>query len=69
MSQYKSQTNSGYVNSIQATTNVVTNATGISDIEVIGLNLANVQKMVNFDTKSIFTNIIGKFDKSPIRLI
>ena len=69
MSQYKSQTNSGYVNSIQTTTNVVTNATGISDIEVIGLNLANVQKMVNFDTKSIFTNIIGKFDKSPIQVI
>ena len=69
MSQYKSQTNSGYVNSIQTTTNVVTNATGISDIEVIGLNLANVQKMVNFDTKSILTNIIGKFDKSPIQVI
>ena len=69
MSQFTSQTNSGYVNSIQTATNVVSNATGVSDIEVIGQNLANVQKMVNFDTKSIFTNIIGKYDKSPIQVI
>ena len=66
---FTSQTNSGYVNSIQTATNVVSNATGVSDIEVIGQNLSNVQKMVNYDTKSIFTNIIGKYDKSPIEVI
>ena len=64
-----SQTNNGFVNSIQTPTDTVPNAIGLSDIESIRLNVTNVQKMVNFDTKAIYTNIIGKYDKIPIQVI
>ena len=64
-----SQTNNGFVNSIQTPTDTVPNAIGLSDIESIRANLTNVQKMVNFDAKAIYTNIIGKYDKIPIEVI
>ena len=66
---FASQTNSGFVNSIQTPTDTVPNAIGLSDIESIRANLTNVQKMVNFDAKAIYTNIIGKYDKIPIQVI
>ena len=66
---FTSQTNNGYINSVQTATNVVSNAVGLSDIDAVRLGLANVQQMVNFDAKAIYTNIIGKFNKSPIEVI
>ena len=66
---FASQTNSGFVNSIQTPTDTVPNAIGLSDIESIRANLTNVQKMVNFDAKAIYTNIIGKYDKIPIQVV
>jgi hypothetical protein len=66
---FASQTNSGFVNSIQTPTDTVPNAIGLSDIESIRANLTNVQKMVNFDTKAVYVNIIGKYDKIPIQVI
>jgi len=66
---FASQTNSGFVNSIQTPTDTVPNAIGLSEIGAIRTNLTNVQKMVNFDTKAIYTNIIGKYDKIPIQVI
>ena len=66
---FASQTNSGFVNSIQTPTDTVPNAIGLSEIGAIRTNLTNVQKMVDFDTKAIYTNIIGKYDKIPIQVI
>ena len=66
---FASQTNSGFVNSIQTPTDTVPNAIGLSDIESIRANLTNVQKIVNFDTKAVYVNIIGKYDKIPIQVI
>jgi hypothetical protein len=66
---FTSQTNNSYINSVQSATNVVSNAIGLSDIDAVRLGLANVQQMVNFDAKAIYTNIIGKFNKSPIEVI
>jgi hypothetical protein len=66
---FTSPTNNGYVNSIQSATNVVTNAVGISDIDSLTFGLNNIQKMVNYEKKAIYTNIIGKYDKSPIEVI
>ena len=66
---FASQTNSGFVNSIQTPTDTVPNAIGLSDIESIRANLTNVQKMVNFDTKAVYVNIIAKYDKIPIQVI
>ena len=66
---FASQTNSGFVNSIQTPTDTVPNAIGLNDIDSIRINLTNVQKMVNFDAKAIYTNIIGKYDKIPIEVI
>lgn len=64
-----SQTNNTYVTSIQSPTDTITNAIGLNDIDSIRRNLGNVQSMVNFDTKTILTNVIAKFDKSPIEVI
>jgi hypothetical protein len=64
-----SQTNNGFVTSIQTPTDTVPNAIGLSDVESIRANLTNVQKMVNFDAKAIYTNIIGKYDRIPIQVI
>jgi len=66
---FASQTNSGFVNSIQTPTDTVPNAIGLSDIESIRANLTNVQKMVNFDAKAVYVNIIGKYDKIPIQVV
>lgn len=66
---FASQTNSGFVNSIQTPTDTVPNAIGLSDIESIRANLTNVQKIVNFDTKAVYVNIIAKYDKIPIQVI
>ena len=66
---FTSQTNNHYINSVQTATNVVSNAIGLSDIDAVRLGLSNVQQMVNFDAKAIYTNIIGKFNKSPIEVI
>ena len=66
---FASQTNSGFVNSIQTPTDTVPNAIGLSEIGALRTNLTNVQKMVDFDTKAIYTNIIGKYDKIPIQVI
>jgi hypothetical protein len=66
---FASQTNSGFVNSIQTPTDTVPNAIGLNDIDSLRINLTNVQKMVNFDAKAIYTNIIGKYDKIPIEVI
>jgi len=46
--------------------NVVTNATGQGDIAALTTSVQNMQKMVKFDSKTILTNIIGRYDQSPI---
>ena len=66
---FTSPTNNGYVNSIQSATNVVSNAVGLSDIDALAQNISNIRQMVDYDTKAIYTNIIGKFNKSPIEVI
>ena len=64
-----SQTNTQYVTSIQTPTDTVSNAIGLNDIDQIRANVCNVQRMVNFDEKKIFTNIIGKYDTIPIQVV
>jgi len=66
---FTSPTNNGFVTSIQSATNVVSNAVGLSDIDALAQNISNIRQMVDYDTKAIYTNIIGKFNKSPIEVI
>jgi hypothetical protein len=52
---------------INELTNVVTTATGEgTDIGALQTSVQNLQSMVNFNTKTIFTNVISKYDTAPI---
>jgi hypothetical protein len=46
--------------------NVVTSVTGQGDIGQLTADVTNIKKMVNFDTKTIYTNVISRYDQSPI---
>jgi hypothetical protein len=52
---------------INELTNIVTNVTGVgSDTASLQTRIINIQKMVDYGTKTIFTNNIQKYDTSPI---
>lgn len=52
---------------INELTNVVTTATGEgTDNGALQTSVQNLQSMVDFNTKTIFTNVISKFDTAPI---
>lgn len=59
---------SNYLVNIIELQNTVTSATGLSPIQQVQLEVNQLQSMVNFEEKRIFTNIISKFDTSPIQI-
>jgi len=59
---------SGIVNIVELQ-NVVTSVTGLGGLTQVQADVANLQKMVSFDTKTILTNIIQKYDQTPIQVI
>ena len=59
---------SNYLVNIIELQNTVTSATGLTGIQQVQLEVNQLQSMVNFDQKRIFTNIISKFDTSPIQI-
>jgi len=66
--QQGSMVGSNYLVNIVELQNVITSATGLSPIQQVQLEVNQLQSMVNFDQKRIFTNIISKFDTSPIQI-
>lgn len=66
--QQGSMIGSNYIVNIIELQNTVTSATGLSPIQQVQLEVNQLQSMVNFDQKRIFTNIISKFDQSPIQI-
>lgn len=59
---------SNYILNIIELQNVITSATGLTPIEQVQNEVAALQTMVNVEQKRIFTNIISKFDTSPIQI-
>lgn len=49
--------------------NVITSATGLTPQGFLSNQLVNVQKMVNYDTKTINVNVISNYDISPIQVV
>jgi hypothetical protein len=66
--QQGSMVASNYLVNIIELQNTVTSATGLSPIQQVQLEVNQLQSMVNFDQKRIFTNIISKFDTTPIQI-
>jgi hypothetical protein len=66
--QQGSMIGSNYLVNIIELQNVITSATGLTPIEQVQNEVAALQTMVNVDQKRIFTNIISKFDTTPIQI-
>lgn len=66
--QQGSMIGSNYLVNIIELQNVVTSATGLTPIEQVQQEVAALQTMVNVAQKRIFTNIISKFDQTPIQI-
>ena len=60
---------SNYILNIVELQNVVTNASGLSPLEVLSNTVNNLQEMVNYDLKRINVNTIARFDQTPIQVI
>lgn len=61
-------TGSNYLVNIVELQNVVTSATGLNPLDQLTYDINNLQQMVDFTQKRIFTNIISKFDATPIQV-
>jgi len=59
---------SNYILNIIELQNVITSATGLTPIQQLQTEVTALQTMVNVDQKRIFTNIISKFDQTPIQI-
>ncbi len=66
--QQGSMIGSNYLVNIVELQNVITSATGLTPIEQVQQEVAALQTMVNVEQKRIFTNIISKFDTTPIQI-
>lgn len=66
--QQGSMIGSNYLVNIIELQNVITSATGLTPIEQVQQEVAALQTMVNVEQKRIFTNIISKFDQTPIQI-
>ena len=61
-------TQSNYIVNLIELQNTVTNVSGLSPIQQVQSEVDDLMKMVNFAEKRIFTNIISKYDQSPIQV-
>jgi hypothetical protein len=68
VNQQGSMIGSNYLVNIIELQNVITSATGLSPIEQVQTEVAALQTMVNVEQRRIFTNIISKYDTSPIQI-
>ena len=66
--QQGSMIGSNYLVNLIELQNVVTSATGLTPIQQVQQEVAALQTMVNVEQKRIFTNIISKFDQTPIQI-
>lgn len=66
--QQGSMIGSNYLVNIIELQNVITSATGLTPIDQLQQQVNALQTMVNVDQKRIFTNIISKFDQTPIQV-
>lgn len=66
--QQGSMIGSNYLVNIVELQNVITSATGLTPIEQVQNQVAALETMVNVAQKRIFTNIISKFDQTPIQI-
>jgi hypothetical protein len=68
VNQQGSMIGSNYLVNIIELQNVITSATGLSPLDQLQTEVAAIQTMVNVEQKRIFTNIISKFDQTPIQI-
>lgn len=61
-------TSSNYILNIVDLNNTVISASGISPTEQLQYDINNIQQMVNFAEKRIYTNIISKYNTTPIQI-
>jgi hypothetical protein len=66
--QQGSMIGSNYLVNIIELQNVITSATGLTPFDQLQTEVAAIQTMVNVEQKRIFTNIISKFDQTPIQI-
>ena len=59
---------SNYIVNLIELQNTVTNVSGLSPIQQVQSEVDDLMKMVSFAEKRIFTNIISKYDQSPIQV-
>jgi hypothetical protein len=59
---------SNYILNIIELQNVITSVTGLTPIEQVQTEVAAIQTMVDVAQKRLFTNIISKFDQTPIQI-
>ena len=48
--------------------NTITSADGLTPLNVVSNAVTDLQQMVNFSQKRIYTNIISKYDTTPIQV-
>ncbi len=66
--QQGSMIGSNYLVNIIELQNVITSATGLTPLDQLQQEVTALQTMVNVEQKRIFTNIISKFDQTPIQI-
>lgn len=66
--QQGSMIGSNYLVNIIELQNVITSATGLTPIEQVQQEVTAIQSMVNVEQRRIFTNIISRFDQTPIQI-
>jgi hypothetical protein len=59
---------SPYIVNLIELQNTINNASGLTPLNVVSNAVTNIQKMVDFDQKRIYTNIISKYDTTPIQI-
>jgi hypothetical protein len=58
-----------YVVNIQELQNTITSAGNVNALQPLSNAVANLQSMVNFDQKRIYTNVISQYNTSPIQIL
>jgi hypothetical protein len=69
MSQNPQLNASNYIVNIVELQNVITNASGLTPLDVLSNQVQNIATMVNYDLKRININTIAKYDTTPIQVI
>jgi hypothetical protein len=59
---------SPYIVNLIELQNTINSATGVTPLNVVSNAVTNIQKMVDFDQKRIYTNIISQYNQTPIQV-